>query len=91
MPVTTLASCLYDSVDTAWLPYCNLLLTPWNLSPATGTGLKIIEIERIEIIFKGEFLLSLASFSMPTFLVLLAMAIWLTVLAAFWSLGAKVI
>jgi len=41
------------------------------------------------LLLQGEFLLSLASFSMPTFLVLMAMAIWLTVLAAFWTLGAK--
>ena len=36
-----------------------------------------------------QFLPSLISFSTPTFLVLIAMTIWLTVLAAYWSLGSK--
>ena len=39
---------------------------------------------------QGQFLLSLVSFSTPTFLVLVAMAVWLTVLAAYWALGSKV-
>ena len=38
---------------------------------------------------KEQFLPSLISFSTPTFLVLIAMTIWLTVLAAYWSLGSK--
>lgn len=36
VPTTALASHLHDTVDTSWLPYCNFLLSPWNLSPATG-------------------------------------------------------
>ena len=36
-----------------------------------------------------QFLPSLISFSTPTFLVLIAMSIWLTVLAAYWTLGSK--
>ena len=39
---------------------------------------------------QGQFLFSLLSFSAPTFLVLVAMSVWLTVLAAYWALAAKV-
>merc|ERR1712045_412972 len=41
------------------------------------------------LLLQGQFLLSLVSFSTPTFLVLVAMAVWLTVLAAYWALGSK--
>jgi len=41
------------------------------------------------LLVQGLFLPSILSFSTPTLLVLLAMAIWLTVLAAYWALGAK--
>ena len=40
---------------------------------------------------QGQFLFSLLSFSAPTFLVLVAMSVWLTVLAAYWALAAKVV
>jgi len=41
------------------------------------------------LLAQGLFLPALLSFSTPTLLVLLAMAIWLTVLAAYWALGVK--
>lgn len=41
------------------------------------------------LLLQGQFLLSLISFSTPTFLVLVVMTVWLTVLAAYWSLGSK--
>merc|ERR1740123_2411842 len=41
------------------------------------------------LLLQGQFLFSLLSFSTPTFLVLVAMSIWLTVLAAYWALAAK--
>ena len=41
------------------------------------------------LLLQGQFLTSLLSFSTPTFLVLIAMTIWLTVLAAYWALGSK--
>jgi len=41
------------------------------------------------LLLQGQFLLSLVSFSTPTFLVLVAMTVWLTVLAAYWALGTK--
>jgi len=41
------------------------------------------------LLLQEQFLPSLISFSTPTFLVLIAMTIWLTVLAAYWSLGSK--
>jgi len=41
------------------------------------------------LLLQGQFLTSLMSFSTPTFLVLIAMTIWLTVLAAYWALASK--
>merc|ERR1711981_1555867 len=41
------------------------------------------------LLLQGLFLPALLSFSTPTLLVLVAMSIWLTVLAAYWALGAK--
>jgi len=41
------------------------------------------------LLLQGQFLTSLMSFSTPTFLVLIAMTVWLTVLAAYWALGSK--
>jgi len=41
------------------------------------------------LLVQGLFISSLLSFSTPTLLVLLAMSIWLTVLAAYWALGVK--
>jgi len=41
------------------------------------------------LLLQGQFLFSLLSFSAPTFLVLVAMSVWLTVLAAYWALAAK--
>ena len=38
---------------------------------------------------KGLFLPALLSYSTPTLLVLVAMSLWLTVLAAYWALGNK--
>jgi len=71
------------------------LLLPWLLV----TLLQLILLGCPTVIFfsllgtylllKEQFILSLVSFSAPTFLVLVAMCLWLTVLAAYWSLGAK--
>ena len=44
----------------------------------------------VTTLLQGQFLTSLMSFSTPTFLVLIAMTVWLTVLAAYWALGSKV-
>jgi len=41
------------------------------------------------LLVQGLFLPALLSFSTPTLLVLVAMSIWLTVLAAYWALGTK--
>ena len=38
---------------------------------------------------QGLFLPALLSFSTPTMLVLVAMSIWLTVLAAYWAMNTK--
>ena len=52
-----LASCLHDPVDTSWLPNCNFLLIPLNISVTlqTPAGLtdcqsvsKLYGIDRIE-------------------------------------------
>jgi len=71
------------------------LLVPWLLF----TMLQIILLGCPTVIFfsllgtylllQGQFLFSLLSFSTPTFLVLVAMSLWLTVLAAYWALAAK--
>ena len=87
MPLASLVDLVHDGAHHPWLPCCGLLLSPWNLSLSSGIYLFMIICQLYHI--KGLFLPALLSFSTPTLLVLVAMSIWLTVLAAYWALGNK--
>ena len=90
MSPATLAP-VYDASDhSPWLPDRHLLFSTWHLSsPSSKTLLKRCRLKDC-LYSQGQFLFSLLSFSAPTFLVLVAMSVWLTVLAAYWALAAKV-
>ena len=88
MSSSSLVDPLHDGAHHPWLPHRHLLLSSWNLSLSSGKCLFLIICHNHHV--KGLFLPALLSFSTPTLLVLVAMSIWLTVLAAYWALAAKV-
>ena len=87
MPVASLVDLVHDGTHLPWLSCSRLLLSSWNLSLSSGNCLFLIICHNHHV--KGLFLPALLSFSTPTLLVLVAMSIWLTVLAAYWALGTK--
>ena len=87
MPVASLVDLVHDGAHHPRLSCCRLLLSSWNLSLSSGICLFLSNCHLYHV--KGLFLPALLSFSTPTLLVLVAMSIWLTVLAAYWALGTK--
>ena len=84
----------HDGAHHPRLSHCHLLLSPWHIS--IGSGYYMINVSAHSNMLNPtgslpscSFLPALLSFSTPTLLVLVAMSIWLTVLAAYWALGNK--
>ena len=92
VPGGAVAAGLHAAARPPRLPHRHLLLAAGHLPAAPGViTVQWQQQSTITInVTQGQFLLSLVSFSTPTFLVLVAMAVWLTVLAAYWALGSKV-
>ena len=61
-----------------------------NQTPNRNTiSITVISYYLCNLHVQGLFLPALLSFSTPTMLVLVAMSIWLTVLAAYWAMNTK--